>query len=163
MRDYDPTTGRYMQADPLGLIDGASVYGYVRQNPGRYVDPRGEQELPFEGLGDLTTNWPNPIVYHEKTLYPDDRGPFHNFPFSYDREIWASGETCDTGIRPSAPDLDWGYYVCRCVPGTLYSGGKLYVGRYEIGVRNPFFYESPFGLGGRQTTVVHRLFRPGEF
>ena len=42
MRDYDPTTGRYIQADPLGLIDGASVYGYARQNPGRYVDPRGE-------------------------------------------------------------------------------------------------------------------------
>ena len=30
-----------MQADPLGLVDGASVYGYARQNPGRYVDPRG--------------------------------------------------------------------------------------------------------------------------
>ncbi|WP_421700993.1 RHS repeat domain-containing protein [Aliiroseovarius sp.] len=43
MRDYDPTTGRYLQADPLGLVDGASVYGYALQNPGRYVDPRGEQ------------------------------------------------------------------------------------------------------------------------
>lgn len=42
MRDYDPTTGRYMQADPLGLVDGASVYGYATQNPGRYTDPRGE-------------------------------------------------------------------------------------------------------------------------
>lgn len=45
MRDYDPTTGRYMQADPLGLIDGASVYGYARGNPGRYVDPTGEQGI----------------------------------------------------------------------------------------------------------------------
>lgn len=42
MRDYDPTTGRYLQADPLGLVDGAGVYGYALQNPGRYVDPRGE-------------------------------------------------------------------------------------------------------------------------
>jgi RHS repeat-associated protein len=42
MRDYDPTTGRYLQADPLGLVDGASVYGYVKGNPGRWVDPRGE-------------------------------------------------------------------------------------------------------------------------
>ena len=42
MRDYDPTTGRYMRADPLGLVDGGSVYGYARQNPGRYVDPTGE-------------------------------------------------------------------------------------------------------------------------
>jgi len=38
MRDYDPTTGRYIQADPLGLVDGASVYGYALQNPERYVD-----------------------------------------------------------------------------------------------------------------------------
>ncbi|MGR3514275.1 MAG: RHS repeat-associated core domain-containing protein [Paracoccaceae bacterium] len=42
MRDYDPTTGRYLQGDPLGLVDGASVYGYALQNPVRYVDPRGE-------------------------------------------------------------------------------------------------------------------------
>ncbi len=42
MRDYDPTTGRYIQADPLGLVDGASVYGYALQNPGRYVDPTGQ-------------------------------------------------------------------------------------------------------------------------
>ena len=31
MRDYDPTTGRYVQADPLGLVDGASAGGYARQ------------------------------------------------------------------------------------------------------------------------------------
>ena len=42
MRDYDPTLGRYLQADPLGLVDGASVHGYAHQNPMRYIDPRGE-------------------------------------------------------------------------------------------------------------------------
>lgn len=41
MRDYDPTTGRYIQADPLGLVDGASVYGYALQNPVVYSDPSG--------------------------------------------------------------------------------------------------------------------------
>jgi hypothetical protein len=45
MRDYDPTTGRYLQADPLGLVDGASVYGYVRQSPMMLIDPRGESPL----------------------------------------------------------------------------------------------------------------------
>ncbi|SMR83555.1 RHS repeat-associated core domain-containing protein [Aliiroseovarius halocynthiae] len=49
MRDYDPTTGRYLQADPLGLVDGASVYGYALQNPGRYIDPRGEQGIALGG------------------------------------------------------------------------------------------------------------------
>ena len=42
MRDYDPTLGRYLQADPLELVDGASVYGYALQNPRRYEDPTGE-------------------------------------------------------------------------------------------------------------------------
>ncbi|TQV65791.1 RHS repeat-associated core domain-containing protein [Aliiroseovarius halocynthiae] len=49
MRDYDPTTGRYIQADPLGLVDGASVYNYALQNPGRYVDPRGEETATMGG------------------------------------------------------------------------------------------------------------------
>ena len=42
MRDYDPTTGRYLQTDPLGLVDGASVYGYAGQSPMMNMDPRGE-------------------------------------------------------------------------------------------------------------------------
>ncbi|MFA9230602.1 MAG: RHS repeat-associated core domain-containing protein [Microgenomates group bacterium] len=41
MRDYDPTTGRYLQADPLGLVDGASVYGYAMQSPIIYTDFTG--------------------------------------------------------------------------------------------------------------------------
>ncbi|MEM6677995.1 MAG: RHS repeat-associated core domain-containing protein [Pseudomonadota bacterium] len=40
-RDYDPKTGRYLQADPLGLVDGPSVYGYARQRPVALSDPRG--------------------------------------------------------------------------------------------------------------------------
>ena len=44
MRDYDPTTGRYIQADPLGLVDGASVYGYVGGNPLIRIDPTGLKE-----------------------------------------------------------------------------------------------------------------------
>jgi uncharacterized protein RhaS with RHS repeats len=54
MRDYDPTTGRYIEADPLGLVDGVSVYGYVRQNPGRYVDPRGEFGVAGAVVGGLS-------------------------------------------------------------------------------------------------------------
>jgi len=49
MRDYDPTTGRYLQADPLGLVDGAAIYNYARQNPHRYTDPRGEQSISLPG------------------------------------------------------------------------------------------------------------------
>jgi len=46
MRDYDLTLGRYIQADPLGLVDGVSLYSYVRQNPNRHTDFRGERIDP---------------------------------------------------------------------------------------------------------------------
>jgi len=40
-RDYDPTTGRYIQADPIGLDGGMNLYAYTKQNPLRYIDPDG--------------------------------------------------------------------------------------------------------------------------
>ena len=40
-RDYDPTTGRYVQSDPIGLRGGVSTYGYAFQQPMRYTDELG--------------------------------------------------------------------------------------------------------------------------
>jgi RHS repeat-associated protein len=41
-RDYDPTTGRYIQADPIGLEGDPNPYAYALGNPLRYTDPSGE-------------------------------------------------------------------------------------------------------------------------
>ncbi len=40
-RDYDPPLGRYIEADPLCLDAGQSLYGYVRQDPLGWIDPEG--------------------------------------------------------------------------------------------------------------------------
>jgi RHS repeat-associated protein len=41
-RDFDPSTGRYVQADPIGLAGGDNPYSYADGNALKYVDPSGE-------------------------------------------------------------------------------------------------------------------------
>jgi len=40
-RDYDPSVGRYVESDPIGLVGGVNTYAYVRAKPFMYKDPSG--------------------------------------------------------------------------------------------------------------------------
>ena len=40
-RYYDPTIGRFVSSDPIGLGGGLNSYLYGRANPLRYIDPEG--------------------------------------------------------------------------------------------------------------------------
>jgi RHS repeat-associated protein len=40
-RHYNPQIGRYIEADPLGVMGGLNLYGYANANPLMYADPYG--------------------------------------------------------------------------------------------------------------------------
>ena len=50
-RHYDPSLGRYTQPDPLGFVDGPSVYGYVDGDVLAAVDFAGLNRLRRPGGG----------------------------------------------------------------------------------------------------------------
>jgi hypothetical protein len=53
-RFYDPETGRYISADPIGLQGGLNLYAYANQNPINATDPYG-----LYSWTDLNAAWSN--------------------------------------------------------------------------------------------------------
>ena len=56
-RHYDPTLGRYTQPDPLGFVDGPSVYEYAGSRPSQDVDLKGLYRMCHRPLNSSIFGW----------------------------------------------------------------------------------------------------------
>lgn len=54
-------TGRYVTNDPTGLFGGTNPYGYVNQNPSRFIDPMGLEAI-VQGMGAASHGGPSTVA-----------------------------------------------------------------------------------------------------
>ncbi len=123
-RHYDPTLGRYTQPDPLGFVDGPSVYGYVGSRPIVVVDltglepPTGERGATGGSSGQGTDN-------PYKHCKEDPNDPTY---------IICRDHQTGKKTRKKKP-ADWDEYKSKfCGPGcqsvvtqTVVAGGTIYI------------------------------------
>jgi RHS repeat-associated protein len=71
-RYYDPSTGRWLSNDPIGISGGLNQYAFCANNPVNFTDPDGENPLGIAaavlGVGVYVLNAPIPGVGRVQAL-----------------------------------------------------------------------------------------------
>ncbi|MFV8382836.1 RHS repeat-associated core domain-containing protein [Vibrio parahaemolyticus] len=119
-RYYDPSLGRYLQSDRLGLFDGVDTYGYLHGNPLLSIDPTGE--YAWVAFGAFAGGAINAIAqYHAGQ-------PFDIESFGTAVITGAAGG----GLGTITKSLSWGKNLVANTIGSGLIGGGVTVAKNKI-------------------------------
>jgi hypothetical protein len=111
---YDPNPGRWINRDPIGESGGRNLYGFVRNDPANYVEPKGLDRIgPGYGLPGLPKGFPDQVPENTPgvTWTPTCPKGFSGPSFI---------QLAYGGVPPyRKPRLDFGNLGCGASPRTL--------------------------------------------
>jgi RHS repeat-associated protein len=117
-RDYDPATGRYVQSDPIGLIDGPNTYAYTRNAPTMGWDSLGlmsdqsccDQSMAL-GQNGSSQGWIVCCEGRKVACYVNSRPPNHaalaierKCTIEHERAHWNEVPCTSCTATPTRPD-----------------------------------------------------------
>jgi RHS repeat-associated protein len=147
-RYYDPTTGRYLESDPIGLKGGLNTYAYVGGNPVNFVDPLGLDDYFIGAEIDLVGIFGVEISFG--FVYDSDRELDSGLFFSMGHGV---GANVGAGITAGYADCD--------IEGVSISG-DVNVGPFSFqkgqGTDTGFFSSASLGIGIGASSTVNKTY-----
>jgi RHS repeat-associated protein len=141
-RDYDPTLGRYIESDPIGLEAGVNTFGYVTGNPVGAFDLYG-----LAGFGDIWNAMTSGVSYDN--VYQARQAAFIS---TYSRARTSPNYVTGSLVYKEQSPFSFGYRFTT--PSEMVLDGRF---RDLDG-----FSKSPSYFDGAEEIIMSVSYRPGQ-